>query len=66
MPYSKSAKYTHHRRRPPESIQGNSWATIPISHTEATKKYPKGTLAVTGRSKTTNNWVIQSILIPKE
>ena len=66
MPYSKSAKYTHQRRRPPDDIDPDTWATVPISHTKARKTYPKGTLAVVGKHKKTGNWVIQSILIPKE
>ena len=64
MPYS-SAKYFHKRRKKPREILRETFKTVPITHTNARKRYPKGTMAVVGKSKKTKNWVIQSVLIPK-
>ncbi len=64
MPYL-SAKYTHKRRKKPKELVRKTFKTVPITHTKARKKYPKGTLARVGKSKKTGNWVIQSVLIPK-
>jgi hypothetical protein len=64
MPY-KDAKYIHIRRRPPETIDPDSYQTVPITHTRATGTYPRGTIARIGTSlKTGTKGVIQAILIP--
>ena len=63
MPF-KNAQYTHLRRRQPSTIEEDSYYTVPISHTKATGKYPKGTIARIGRSLKTGKTVIQAILIP--
>jgi len=67
MPYSRKAKYTHHRQRQPELFEDN-FKTVPISHTEYKgKKFKKkGVKAVTGKLKKTGKWKIQSILVPKK
>ena len=65
MPYER-AKYTHDRRKKPKEIISGTYRTVPITHTNARKKYPKGTLAIVGKSKKTKNWVTQSVLIPKK
>lgn len=63
MPF-KDPKYKHIRRRPSKTIIPDSYYTVPVSHTKARKRYPKGTLARIGTSKKTGNVVIQAILIP--
>ena len=63
MPYQ-NPKYQHIRRRPPKTIDPNSYSTVPVTHTKATGTYPRGTLARIGRSRKTGNMVIQAILIP--
>ena len=62
----KDAKYYHDRRVHPSEIDEDSYYTVPITHVKGVrKKYPKGTLARIGIKKSTWNYVIQSILIPK-
>lgn len=63
MPYSRAAKFTHHRRVHPDKL--TKMYNVPISHTKARKKYPEGTRAIVGFNEKTGNWVIQSVLIPK-
>lgn len=68
MPYSKKAKYRHHRQRKPELFDETSFKTVPISHTKYRgKKYKKpGVKAVVGKLKKTGKPKIQSILEPKK
>ena len=66
MPYSKKAKYTHHRQKPPEMCEDLSIRTVPISHVKHRKKYPKGTKAIVCKSVATGKGITQSILIPKK
>ena len=63
MPF-RNAKYKHIRRRPPGTLDENTYSTVPIIHTNATGTYPKGTLARIAKSLRTGNTVIQSVLIP--
>ncbi len=63
MPF-KNPQYRHVRRRPPSTLDENTYSTVPITHTNATGVYPKGTLARIAKSLKTGNMVIQSILIP--
>ncbi len=63
MPFQ-DAKFKHIRRRPPGTLIEGTYYTVPISHTNATGTYPKGTKARIATSKKTGNVVIQSILIP--
>jgi len=63
MPF-KNAQFTHLRRRPPSTIEEGSYYTVPVSHTKATGKYPRGTIARIGTSIKTGKVVIQAILIP--
>ena len=63
MPYSREAEYTHHRRKDPDEFVLNTIRTVPISHTNARKRYPAGTLARVWKSRKTGKWVIQSVLI---
>ena len=64
MPYDR-AKYRHVRYTNPKHLIPATIKTVPISHTEARRKYPYGTIARVGKSRKTQNWVIQSVLIPK-
>lgn len=66
MPKSKKSKFKHKRYRNPKEIKKNTFKTVPISHTDSKKKWPKGTKAIVGKSKKTDKWVIQSVLIPKK
>ena len=63
MPF-RDPKYKHIRRRSPRTIQEGTYYTVPVTHTKARKRYPKGTIARIGRSRKTGNLVIQAILIP--
>ena len=65
MPYSRHAKYRHIRYIHPDEIQDGTWLTVPISHTNSKKKWPKGTLAVVGKKKRSGNGVIQKVMVPK-
>lgn len=65
MPYSRKAKFTHHRRKDPSEFKKGSFRNVPISHVPHTKKYPRGTRAVVGRLKVTDKGATQSILVPK-
>lgn len=65
MPYSRKAKYTHHRRREPSEFKPGSFRTVPISHVHHIKQYPRGTKAIVGKIKKTGKGATQSILIPK-
>jgi len=64
MPYSKKAKYTHHRQKSPRLFIKKSFKTVPISHTSYRgKKFAqKTTKAVVGKLKKTGKWAIQTIL----
>lgn len=66
MPYSKKAKYTHHRRAPPKEFKKGTLRTVPVSHVKTKKKYPEGTKAIRGERKKTGRWGTQSILVPKK
>jgi len=75
MPYSRKAKYIHHRRRNPKEFVANTLKTVPISHTNysGTKFKGKKMKAIVGRLKpafrrykTKKQWAIQSILEPKK
>ncbi len=65
MPYKKS-RYRHYRRKKPSEIISDTYRTVSIKHTNASTEYPEGTMAVVGKSKKTQNWVIQSVLIPRK
>jgi len=79
-PYSKEARYDHHRKIDPRCFQTTSFRTVPLSHTD----YPesgaymvKGAKAVVGRLKMPcmekldisgahkGKWAVQTILTPK-
>ena len=77
MPYSRKAKYTHHRQKPPSQFI-KPLKTVPITHTTYSgKKFKKpGVKALVGRLKPQfrkpvkrggkpRKWGIQSILVPK-
>jgi len=53
VPYSRTAKYTHHRRRDPAQFKPGTIRTVPISHVPHTAKYPNGTKAIVGKLKAT-------------
>jgi hypothetical protein len=79
MPYSKKARYTHHRQKPPKMFQKSpTMKTVPLDHTDYRgKKLRKpGAKAIVGVLKVQNRkpakrggkprkWAIQSILVPK-
>jgi hypothetical protein len=65
MPYSKKAKYEHHRKKPPSKFIKSSFRNVPISHVSHRKKYPRGTRAIVGKLKS-GKYATQSILIPKK
>lgn len=62
----KNPEYKHKRYRKPKEIKKDTYKTVPISHTDSKKEWPKGTKARVGKSKKTDKWVIQSVLIPKK
>jgi len=79
MPYSKKAKYEHHRQKSPKMFERSTLKTVKLSHTEYSgKKYKKlGAKAVVGRLKKKYRkpvkrggkpraWGVQSILVPKK
>ncbi|MDD5013544.1 MAG: hypothetical protein PHW73_00395 [Atribacterota bacterium] len=77
MPYSKDAKYKHHRQQPPSRFEKGTMKTVPLSHTSYSgeKFNKKGAKAVVGKLKPSHRkkgksgkkvkWSIQSILILK-
>lgn len=78
MPYSKRARYRHHRQKSPGKFQKGTFKTVPLSHTEYKgKKFRKpGAKAVVGvvkkehrrpikRGGRPRKWGIQSILTLK-
>ncbi|MFX1480548.1 MAG: hypothetical protein ACFFCI_20860 [Promethearchaeota archaeon] len=72
MPYSKKARYRHHRQQQPNEFIKGSFKTVPLNHTDYRgNKYARymysGTpaKAIVGKLKSSGNWAIQSILIPK-
>ena len=68
MPYSRKAKYKHHRQKKPGLFIKSSFRTVPITHTAYRgKKFKKpGVKAVVGKLKSTKKWATQSILEPKK
>lgn len=73
MPYGKNAKFFHKRQQKPDQFIGNTFRTVPLSHTDYSgekykkwKKKDSGAKAVVARKKKTKKWGIQSILIPKK
>lgn len=79
MPYSKKAKYTHHRQKSPKMFQKSpSMKTVPLDHTSysGTALKKPGAKAIVGvlkvqhrkpakRGGRPRRWAIQSILVPK-
>jgi hypothetical protein len=79
MPYSKKAKYTHHRQKSPKQFQKSPrMKTVPLDHTNyrGKKLDKKGAKAIVGvlkpqfrtaakRGGKKRRWGIQSILVPK-
>ena len=67
MPYSRKAKYYHHRQRHPNEFIKGSFRNVPISHTKYRgKKFKKkGARAIIGKLKKNKKWVVQSYLVPK-
>lgn len=72
MPYSKKAKYTHNRQKSPKLFISSSFKTVPLNHTDYRgQKFARymysGTpaKAIVGKLKSSGDWAIQSILIPK-
>jgi len=73
MPYSKKAKYYHHRQNNTRKYRKSTFKIVPLNHTHYNgkkfKKYNKSrTLAraIVGTLKTGKKGSIQSILIPKQ
>jgi hypothetical protein len=79
MPYSKSARYEHHRQRPPKQFYRTRFRNVKLSHTDYSgEKYDvPGARAVVGKLKPQfrtarrkgakpRAWAVQSILIPKK
>ena len=79
MPYSKKAKYRHHRQRSPKMFIKSTFETVPLSHTEYSGRKLKkpGAKAIVGvlkpqyrtsvkRGGKPRKWRIQSILVPKK
>ncbi len=64
MPYSRKAKYTHHRRINPDELK--NMKTIEYPKFPHRIRYPEGTKAIRGQDKKTGKWRTQSILIPKK
>lgn len=72
MPYSKKAKFYHHRQKSPRLFDKKTFKNVPLNHTSYRgEKYSKwmysGTpaRAIVGRLKKSKKWSTQSILIPK-
>lgn len=79
MPYSKNAKYRHHRQKKPNMfLKTPSMKTVKLSHTDYSgKKFDvPGAKAIVGKLKSQyrkpkkrggkpHAWAIQSILTPK-
>lgn len=66
MPY-KTSKYHRCRQIDPDAFIQTSFKTVPVSHNTQTKylqrQYPEAKI-VTGKLKLTQQWKVQSILIP--
>ena len=64
MPYSREAKYYHHRQKSPKLFIQESFRTVPIfkSGYKGKKYWKEGNLAIVGQNKRTGDWQIQSIL----
>ena len=67
MPYSKEAKYLHHRQHDPELFIKSTFRTVPLSHTnyKGTKYDKEKCKVIIGKLKKSGKWAIQSILEPK-
>lgn len=73
IPNSKKARYFHKRQQQPDQFIGNTFRTVPLSHTDYSgekykkwKKKDSGAKAVVARKKKSKKFGIQSILIPKK
>lgn len=73
MPYSKKAKFYHHRQKSPRLFDKKTFKNVPLNHTSYRgEKYSKwmysGTpaRAIVGKLKKSKKWSTQSILIPKD
>ena len=72
MPYSKKAKFTHHRQRKPSLFVKGTLRTITIKRVKdqglySGKKFnKKGVKAVVGKLKKSKKYAVQSFLVPKK
>jgi len=72
MPYSKSAKYTHHRQRKPGLFVKSSFHTISVKRAKVRglysgKKFDKpGAKAIVARLRKNGKYAVQSFLLKKK